>query len=125
MTPTGRRLAPPSKARAAPGSTISVPFVSSAPAIQVLRAVAGEEAVRNQVQRAPSTTRRSGFLGRPSAISICVPPAVAILPASIFVRMPPRDRLDAASPAMPSISGVIRRTTGMCLAEGSETGGAV
>ena len=50
-TPTGRRLAPPASARAAPASTTSVPRGSSAPAIQPLRAVTGFDGVRNQVQR--------------------------------------------------------------------------
>src|SRR3954447_9794649 len=95
VTPIGSRLAPPRRALVAPASTTSVPFGSRAPAIQVLRAVAGLEGGRNQVARAPSATRRSGFFGLPSAISICVPPDVAILPASILVRMPPREKAEA------------------------------
>ena len=50
---------------------------------------------------------------------MCVPPAVAILPASILVRMPPRDSSEAAPPAIASIAGVMRSTTGMCSAAGS------
>ena len=44
---------------------------------------------------------------------IAVPAAVAILPASSLVRMPPRDSSEAAAPAIASISGVMRSTTGM------------
>ena len=36
--------------------------------------------------------------------------------ASILVRMPPRDNSEAAPPAIASISGVIRSTTGRSLA---------
>ena len=61
---------------------------------------------------------QAGSSARPSAISMWVPPAVAILPASILVRMPPRDSSDAAPPAIASISGVMRSTTGMCRAAG-------
>jgi hypothetical protein len=39
-------------------------------------------------------------------------------PASILVRMPPRDSSDAAPPAMASISGVMRGTTGISVAAG-------
>ena len=54
-----------------------------------------------------------------------VPPALAISPASIFVFMPPRDRLDAAPPAIAWISAVMRDTIGMWAADGSDAGGAV
>ena len=124
-TPTGSRLAPLASARAAPASMVSVPFGSSAPAIHVLRAVAGLEGVMNQVQRPPSATVRRGFIRRPSAMTMCVPPAVAIWAASILVRMPPRESSEAAPPAMASIAGVMRSTTGMCRAAGSVAGGAV
>ncbi len=43
---------------------------------------------------------------------MAVPDVVAILPASILVRMPPRDRAEAAAAAIASISGVIVSTTG-------------
>jgi hypothetical protein len=57
---------------------------------------------------------------------IAVPAASAILPASILVRMPPRDSSDAAPPAIASISGVMASTTGMKLSRlGSLAGGAV
>ena len=46
---------------------------------------------------------------------MAVPAAVAILPASSLVRMPPRDSSEAAAPAIASISGVMRSTTGMKL----------
>ena len=59
----------PSAARSREAGRI-VTTGSSEPAIQVLRAVAGVEALRNQEQRAPSATARSGFLARPSAISM-------------------------------------------------------
>ena len=47
---------------------------------------------------------------------IAVPAAVAILPASSLVRMPPRDSSEAAAPAIASISGVMRSTSGMNVA---------
>ena len=112
-------------ASAAPASMISAPFGSSAPAIQVLRAVAGLDGVRNHVQRPPPAIRASGLCGRPSAMTMWVPPAVAIIPASILVRMPPRDSSEAAPPAIASMAGVMRSTTGMCRASGSLAGGAV
>ena len=51
----------------------------------------GVGGVRNQVQRPPSAIACSGCSILPEAISICVPPVVAILAASTLVRMPPRD----------------------------------
>ena len=47
---------------------------------------------------------------------ICVPAVVAILPASILVSMPPRDSSEPDAPAIASISGVMRATTGTSLA---------
>ena len=47
---------------------------------------------------------------------ICVPAVVAILPASILVSMPPRAVGNSLAPAIASISGVIRATTGTRLA---------
>ena len=47
---------------------------------------------------------------------MCVPAVVAILPASILVRMPPRAVSEALAPAMASISGVMRATSGTRLA---------
>ena len=85
---------------------VSAPFGSSEPAIHLLRAVTGLAGVRNQVQRPPSATACSGWSILPDAISICVPPMVAIFPASILVRMPPRDSSDLAAPAIASISAV-------------------
>ena len=68
------------------------------------------------MQRPPSATRRNGFLARPSAMTMWVPPAVAILPASTLVRMPPRESSEAAPPAMASMAGVMRSTTAICRA---------
>ena len=67
----------------------------------------------------------SGLARVPEVMIIAVPASVAILPASSFVRMPPRDSVEAAAPAIASISGVIRSTTGMNAAIGSRAGGAV
>ena len=80
--------------------------------------------VRNHVQRPPSAMARSGCSILPDAISICVPPVVAILAASILVRMPPRDNSDSAEPAINSISEVMLSTTGMSFAFGFCDGGA-
>ena len=44
-------------------------------------------------------------LSWPLAITMVVPPAVAILPASILVCMPPRDSSEPAAPAIASIAG--------------------
>ena len=60
----------------------------------------------------PRRSRRSGWSSWPLAITIVVPAAVAILPASILVCMPPRDSSEPAPPAIASISGVIRSTSG-------------
>ena len=49
---------------------------------------------------------------RPEAITIWVPPWVAILPASILVCMPPRESSEPAAPAIASIAGVMRSTSG-------------
>ena len=94
------------------------------PAIQPLRAVTGFEGVRNQVQRAPSAIACSGRSRRPSAITMWMPLTVAILPASILVRMPPRESSDPAAPAIASISGVMRGTSGMRFALALLPGGA-
>ena len=104
---------------------VSVPRGSREPAIQVFRAAVGVDPERNHVQRAPSRTARSGFFPRPSAITRWVPPEIAILAASTLVRMPPLDSSEAGPPAMASISGVMRSTTGRCRASGSTFGGAV
>ena len=58
-------------------------------------------------------------------MTMWMPLTVAILPASILVRMPPRDRSEPAPPAIASIAGVMRSTTAMCRAVGSPAGGAV
>jgi len=55
---------------------------------------------------------------------IAVPAAVAILPASSLVRMPPRDSSDSAAPAIASICGVMRSTSGISLADEFADGGA-
>ena len=55
---------------------------------------------------------------RPDAITIWVPAWVAILPASILVCMPPRDSSEPAAPAIASIAGVMRSTSGTSLASG-------
>ncbi|MND05532.1 hypothetical protein D3C83_263800 [compost metagenome] len=54
-----------------------------------------------------------------------VPAAVAILPASILVSMPPLESSDPALPAIASISGVIFSTVSRNLASGFCAGGAV
>ena len=58
-------------------------------------------------------------------MTMWVPPAAAIFPASTLVRMPPRERSEPAPPAIASMAGVMRSTTGMWRAAGSEAGGAV
>ena len=103
---------------------VSVPFGSSEPAIQRLRAVTGLAGVRNQVQRPPSDIACSGCSILPDAISMCVPDVVAIFAASILVNMPPRDSSDSAAPAMPSISEVTDSTIGISFALGLAPGGA-
>ena len=77
------------------------------------------------MQRPPATMAPRGFFGRPSAITIWVPPAAAILPASILVRMPPRESSEPAPPAIASIAGVICSTSGMCRAADRGRGGGV
>ena len=69
---------------------VSVPLGSSEPAIHFLREVTGLPGVRNQVARAPAAIAFSGCSTWPEAITMWVPAVVAILPASILVRMPPR-----------------------------------
>ena len=59
-------------------------------------------------------------------MTIAVPAAVAILPASILVCMPPRDSSEPAAPAIASISGVMRSTVSISnVACGFDCGGAV
>ena len=77
-TPAGNRLAPASSAFAAPASICTVPRGSKEPAIHFLRAVTGLDGVKNHVQRPPSAMRFTGLVTRPSAITICVPPVVAM-----------------------------------------------
>src|ERR1019366_142892 len=125
VTPAGSRLLPRASARAAPASRCAAPLGVSEPAIHFLRAVIGLDGVRNHVQRSPAAMRASGEGARPSAISICAPPVVAILAASILVRMPPREYCEAAPPAIASISAVTRGTTGISVASGFSPGGAV
>src|SRR6185369_10101676 len=124
ITPAGSRLLPARSAATAPASMVNVPFGSSEPAIQRLRAVTGLAGVRNQVQRPPSAMACNGCSILPDAISICVPAVVAILAASILVYMPPRDSSDSAAPAIASISELTDSTTGTSLALGLAPGGA-
>ena len=72
----------------------------------------------------PPRSRRSGCCSCPRAMIIAVPAAVAILPASSLVCMPPRDSSEPALPAIASISGVMRSTSGRKRASGSCAGGA-
>ena len=111
-------------ARAAPASIVTEPFSSSVPPIHALRAVTGLDGVRNQVQGPPSAIRAIGWATRPSAITMYAPPAPAMRAASILVRMPPRDASEAAPPAIASICGVNRSTTGISRADGLSCGGA-
>ncbi len=101
-----------------------MPFGSSEPAIHFLRDVTGLTGVRNQVTGAPAAIACRGWSIRPDAITMWVPPVVAILPASILVCMPPRDSSELAVPAIASISGVIRSTTATSLALALVPGGA-
>ena len=78
-----------------------------------MRAVTGLDEVRNQVQGAPASIAGERRSTLPEAITMAVPPPTAILAASTLVRMPPRDSSEPASPAMASISGVMRGTTGI------------
>src|SRR5881392_1620305 len=103
---------------------VNVPFGSSDPAIQRLRAVTGLAGVRNQVQRPPSAIACSGCSILPDAISIWVPAVVAILAAWILVVMPPRDNSDPAAPAIASISAVTDSTVGTSFASRFRPGGA-
>ena len=82
----------------------------------------GLAGVRNQVQGAPSMIACNGCGTRPDAITICVPAVVAILPASILVSMPPREVSDSETPAIASISGVMRCTTGTSVASPEDGG---
>ena len=100
-----------------------MPFGSSEPAIHFLRAVTGLAGVRNQVQLLFAIAR-SGCITRPDAITMWMPPVVAILPASILVCMPPRESSEPEAPAIASISGVMRSTSGISLAFAPFCGGA-
>jgi hypothetical protein len=124
-TPAGSRLLPAFSAVWAPASTCSSPAAWSWPAIQVLRAVTGVLAGANQEWRAPVSMAFSGWSVLPEAMIMAQPAPVAILPASILVRMPPRDSSEAAPPAMASISGVISAIVSRKRASGSRCGGAV
>ena len=61
---------------------------------------------------------------RPDAITMWVPAVVAILPASILVCIPPRDSSEPALPAIASMPGVMRSTTGISFASALLPGGA-
>src|SRR5262249_25661135 len=120
----GSRLLPLRNAATAPASIVKTPLGSSEPAIHFLRAVTGLAGVRNQVQRAPPAIAASGCATRPDAITICVPAWVAILPASLLVGRPRRESPAPAAPAMASIAGVMRSTSGTSLALALPAGGA-
>ena len=103
LDPASRRPAagscPRRSAATAPSSTTSVPVGSSEPAIHFLRAVTGLPGVEEpggaaRRRRSPAADARCGPRRSPCA----VPPAVAILPASILVCMPPRDSSEPAPP---------------------------
>src|SRR5213083_1476972 len=123
MTPAGSRLLPLRRAATAPASIVNTPLGSRDPAIHFFRAVIGLAGVINQVQRAPPAIAASGCATRPDAITMCVPPWVAILAASILVCMPPRDSSEPAAPAIASIPGVMHSTSGTSLALGLSAGG--
>ncbi len=61
---------------------------------------------------------------RPEAITIWMPAVVAIFAASILVCMPPRESSEPDAPAMPSISAVMRGTSGTSFASLPAPGGA-
>ena len=73
----------------------------------------------------PSITAPSAPTARPSAIAMRQPAAMAMRPAISLVTMPPFDISEAAAPAIASISGVISRISGMCLAVASLRGSPV
>src|SRR5262249_57448526 len=100
-----------------------LPVGRSEPAIHLLRAVTGLPGARNQVHGPPAAIACSGLSTAPGAITMWTPEAVAILPASIFVCMPPRERPEPAAPAMASTSDVIFATSGVRLASGFAAGG--
>ena len=124
MTPAGSRLLPLRSAATAPASIVSMPFGSSEPAIHFLRAVTGigrrEEpgaarAVGDRPQRMRDAAGGDHHVGAAG---------VAILPASILVCMPPRESSEPAAPAIASIAGVMRSTSGTSLACALPAGGA-
>ena len=126
VTPAGNRLLPADKARTAPSSTTRVPAHFSEPLIQRLRADKGEASGRNQLQRAlPSISAANAPTWRPSAIAMRQPAAIAMRAAISLVTMPPWESAEAAAPPMASISGVISRISGMCLADLSLRGSPV
>src|SRR6185437_2488186 len=97
VTPAGSRLLPLDRARTAPSSTTRAPADFSEPLIHFLRAESGEPSGRNQLHRAlPSITAPSAPTGRPSAIAIRQPAAMAMRPAISLVTMPPLESSDAA-----------------------------
>src|SRR5262249_56883218 len=112
------------KGGSAVGWIVKTPLGSSEPAIHFFRAVIGLAGVTNQVQRAPSAIALSGCATRPDAITMCVPPCVTILAASILVCMPPRESSEPAAPAIASILGVMHSTSGTNLALVLAAGGA-
>ena len=115
-TPPSRRPAAGScrtrSAATAPASTVRRPRGSRWPAIQAFRALRRRGlrrepgAARARVDRRERVARRGRWRSPSRA-----PAAVAILPASILVFMPPRDSSEPAAPAIASIAGVIAGTT--------------
>src|SRR5262249_50824836 len=97
---------------------------TSVPAIHRLRDCSGVALARNQVQRAPATTRCKGCSSWPDATTMLQPPARAIFAASILVTIPPEPKPDVGLPAIASISGVSSLTSGIWTAP-AEAGGAV
>ena len=97
----------------------SAPRGSSALAIQPLRAARGVAVEMNQVERASSSSAASGRSTAPLAITMWQPAAIACLAAAIFVTIPPAADGVPTSPAIASICGVMRSTTGIHRASGS------
>ena len=95
------------------------------PAIHCLRAATGVAAGMNQVQRAPSSMRLTGWRCEPAAMHMWQPAETAIFAARILVVMPPDPTSEADRPAMASICGVTLSTRSMNSAAGSLLGSAV
>ena len=120
---------PPRAREPRPRSTVTVPRVIERAPDPGLAGTQRRLRRRERTCSARSCAmRRSGFApGRPSAITMWVPPAVAILAASILVRMPPRESSEAAPPAMALRCSQVdaRPRPGSGARRGFEAGGAV